>query len=234
MVIANISTQGLSAQLDNPEFTVVDIRASAAYNGWKLEGEARGGHIRGAFSFPLPWIKNIPKTKLISLLTSKGITSKNFVCVYGYASDNSSEIVNLFLDFGISKIFTYAAGLQQWADTSNLPMEYLANYKRLVHVDWVSDLIADHAPMNDSFEKFVLIEASWRGFEEYKAGHIPGAIHLDLSSIENPVSRNKHPDEKLLEILLGLGITSKSVVLLYGRDIMAAARAASISAIPGS
>ncbi len=226
--MANISTQELSAQLDNPEFAIVDIRSSAAYNGWKMQGEARGGHIRGAISYSLSWIKNIPKTKLISLLTSKGITSKKFVSVYGYASDNCSDIEKLLLDNGTREVFTYAAGLQEWADCSSLPMDTLANYKHLVPADWVSDLIAGHLPNYDANKKFVLIEVSWRGLQKYEAGHIPGAIHLDVSAIENPVSRNKYPDEKLLEILLGLGITCKSLVVLYGRDIMAAARAASI------
>jgi thiosulfate/3-mercaptopyruvate sulfurtransferase len=79
MFIGNISTKELSAKLDNPDFIVLDIRPSSAYNGWKLQDEVNGGHIRGAISFPLSWIKRLSHLELKSLLFSKGVTSKKIL-----------------------------------------------------------------------------------------------------------------------------------------------------------
>lgn len=39
----------------NENTVILDPRPSAAYNGWPLSGEQRGGHIPGAISFPADW-----------------------------------------------------------------------------------------------------------------------------------------------------------------------------------
>ena len=49
---ASISTADLHQHLTDADLTVVDLRPSAAYNGWRLGTETRGGHIPGAVSFP--------------------------------------------------------------------------------------------------------------------------------------------------------------------------------------
>ena len=54
--MSTITTTELSEGLDDPRRTVVDIRPLASYNGWRRNGEARGGHIRGAVaSRPPGW-----------------------------------------------------------------------------------------------------------------------------------------------------------------------------------
>jgi 3-mercaptopyruvate sulfurtransferase SseA len=226
MQISNISTKELSAQLDNPEFSLLDIRPSAAYNGWRLKDEVRGGHIRGAVSFPMLWIKKLSNPKLKSLLASKGINSKNTIVVYGYKGDNCSMMARFLQDIGVRKVFIYEAGLQEWAADPSLPMEYLANYEKLVHPGWVENLISGKNSEQSSDRDYRLIEVSFKGFEEYESGHIPGAYHFDLASIESAPTWNICPDDELLEILLTLGITCKSTVVLYGRNIMATTRAA--------
>ena len=112
MQFRNISTEELLAQLDNPEFILVDIRPSAAYNGWKLKDETRGGHIRGAVSFPIRWIKKLSSQELESLIASKGITSKDTTVLYGYKGDNYSTMASLLMDLGIREVFIYEAGMQ--------------------------------------------------------------------------------------------------------------------------
>jgi molybdopterin synthase sulfurtransferase len=227
MSISNISTKELSLQLDNPGLILLDIRPSAAYNGWKLNDEARGGHIRGAVSFPLFWIERLSSQELETLLASKGITSKNSVALYGYKGDNCSAMANLPMDFGVRKVFIYEAGLQEWAADPDLPMNYLANYEKLVYPEWIANLISGKNPENSPNKEYKLIEVSFNGFEEYKAGHIPGAYHFDLTSIESAPSWNICPDDELLKVLSAHGITYSSTVVLYGRNIMATTRAAS-------
>src|SRR5215211_3659495 len=42
---ASVSTADLGERLGDPGLVVVDVRSMAAYNGWRLHGEARGGHL---------------------------------------------------------------------------------------------------------------------------------------------------------------------------------------------
>src|SRR6266508_6274184 len=98
MVTGNISTKELSTQLGNPEFILLDIRPTAAYNGWKIKDEVRGGHIRGAVSFPLSWTKDLSSPQLKSLLSYKGVTPKNTIVVYGNKGDDCSVMANLLWD----------------------------------------------------------------------------------------------------------------------------------------
>ena len=45
---AIITSAELSRRLDDPELTIVDVRPLPAYNGWRPDGAARGGHIPAA------------------------------------------------------------------------------------------------------------------------------------------------------------------------------------------
>jgi len=227
MQFRNISTKDFLAQLENPEFILVDIRSSGAYNGWRLKDEARGGHIRGAISFPSSWIEQLSSQELESLFASKGITSKDTVILYGYKGDDCSTMANLLWGLGVRKIFIYKAGLQEWADNPDLPMDHLANYEKLVHPEWLQTLISGKGPEISSSGDYRLIEVSFEGFEQYKAGHIPRAYHFDLASIECAPTWNICSDHELIKLLLALGITHTSMVVLYGRNVMATARAAS-------
>ena len=47
-----ISTTELRDRLGDPELTIIDARPLTGYNGWRLDGEARGGHIPGAVAVP--------------------------------------------------------------------------------------------------------------------------------------------------------------------------------------
>ncbi len=47
-----ISKDELLARISQGDVSLVDVRPLAAYNGWRLDGEARGGHIPGAVALP--------------------------------------------------------------------------------------------------------------------------------------------------------------------------------------
>jgi len=82
-------------------------------------------------------------------------------------------------------------------------------------------------------EGAVLVEVGCGTQAQYCAAHIPGALYLDTSSLEAPPLFNKVPDAALLDVLLGLGIRHDSTVLLYGRNTLAAARAAHLMLYAG-
>ncbi|MDZ7691919.1 MAG: rhodanese-like domain-containing protein [Balneolaceae bacterium] len=53
--VEELSTSLLVKKLDQADSIIIDVRPIAAYNGWALQGEQRGGHIARAKSIPLMW-----------------------------------------------------------------------------------------------------------------------------------------------------------------------------------
>ncbi len=75
----------------------------------------------------------------------------------------------------------------------------------------------------------VILEVSWATLEaatSYRAGHIPGAFHLNTDSFEDGYPTWKlRPVEELQAVIGGLGISRTSTVVVYGEQVIAAARA---------
>ena len=78
-----ISTDELHARLSDTATRIVDVRGIAAYNGWRLNGEARGGHIPGAVAFPAGWLPSVDPAEIERLLQAKDIVPGRDVVVYG-------------------------------------------------------------------------------------------------------------------------------------------------------
>ena len=224
---SEISAQELVEQLGTSEVVIVDIRPSAAYNGWKLRGETRGGHIQGAINFPLSWTENVGGEDLLSLLASKGITPDRTIVVYGYEPDESVAMTKTLRELGFENVLIYS-GLAEWAENTDLPMAHLPNYQKLVYPAWLDQLISGESPETISGNSFLIFEVNMGKPEEYHAGHIPGAIYLDTNLIEKEPLWNRVSDEELEKVLLEYGITYNTMVVLYDNNMMAAARLASI------
>jgi HAD superfamily hydrolase (TIGR01509 family) len=207
---------------------VVDVRQTAAYNGWKLEGEARGGHIRGAVSFPMSWTERITEAKLRLLLAAKGLTADKTLILYDVKGDQSSAMAQLLGELGYERVLTYDAGLAARAADRDLPMARLANYEKLVYPEWVLRLVQGEHPETYPGKGFVVFEVGWNARNEYDQGHIPGAAYLDTTSIEQEPLWNRVSDEDLEAALLAHGVAYDTTVVLYGREPAAAARAASV------
>lgn len=225
---SSISTEELSERLFDPELVVVDVRPTAAYNGWKLRREARGGHIRGAVSFPLSWTEAVTVPDLVPLLGSKRITSSKSVVIYGYGRNDSFTMAEIVKGLGFRDLATYDSGLPEWAADTRLPMARLANYEKLVHPQWIHALISGENPETYPGNEFLVFEVSPGELGEYSAGHIPGALHLDTNVIEREPLWNRVSDPELEEVLLAHGVTHDKTVVLYSKDTAAACRAASI------
>jgi thiosulfate/3-mercaptopyruvate sulfurtransferase len=225
---SSISTKELSARLFDPELVVVDVRPTAAYNGWKLQREARGGHIRGAVSFPLSWTEAVTAPDLVPLWRSKGITSSNSLVIYGYGPGESATMARILRCLGFRDVFTYDSGLPEWAADSSLPMARLANYEKLVHPQWIDQLISGGNPETYPGRGFVIFEVSPDEVGESNAGHVPGAVHLDTNAIEKGPLWNRVSDQELEKVLLAHGVSCDKTVVVYSKDTAAASRAASI------
>jgi 3-mercaptopyruvate sulfurtransferase SseA len=216
--IAAISTADLHGRLSDADLTIVDVRPLAAYNGWRLAGEARGGHIPGAVAFPSAWLGTVDDAEVRRLLEAKGVVPDRDVVVYGYGPDDTAVVTSRLAELGLERVSVYDAGWPAWAADEGLPIERLPNYEKLVHTAWLRDVLRGERPEAPPAADFVLFHVNFGVPEEYEEGHIPGALYLDTNWLEDPADWNRRPPEDLEVALRALGITAGTTVVVYGRD----------------
>lgn len=213
-----ISTNELAQLIDNPDVSIVDVRPVAAYNGWQLQNESRGGHIGGAVTFPLAWNSLIEQDEQRALLERKGVAVGKRIVAYGYDSGEADTAVQQLTALGYEDVLAYQEGFSTWASDPALPVERLARYERLVHQDWVRELVEKQQVPGNPDKRFVLVHITFGVPEEYELGHIPGAIHLDTNALEDDRDWNRRSPDQLLAAVKAHGITADTTVVLYGRD----------------
>jgi molybdopterin synthase sulfurtransferase len=213
-----MSTEELHGRLPDPELTIVDVRALSAYNGWRSEGEARGGHIPGAVAFPRSWFDVVDDAELERLLDSNGILATRDVVLYGDRPEDVRAVQARLAELGRDRVRTYEHGWDVWAADESLPVERLANYDKLVHPDWLLQLLEGKRPEAAPANAFLLFHVNFGVPEEYEDGHLPGALYLDTNWLESPEDWNRRSPEELDAALRSLGVTHDTTVILYGRD----------------
>ena len=215
---ATISTAELSDRLADPSLTIVDVRPIAAYNGWRLNGEPRGGHVPGAVAFPATWIRSVDAPEVARLFEAKGIESGRDVVVYGDRVEDVAAFTGRLAELEIDGVRVYDAGWQAWSADPSLPSDRLPNYDKLVHIDWLHAVLDGRRPEAPPAERFVLFHVNFGVPEEYAEGHIPGALYLDTNWLEDPSDWNRRSPEAIEGAVRALGITSDTTVVVYGRD----------------
>ena len=213
-----VSTLELRGRLDDPTLAIVDSRPLHAYNGWRVAGAARGGHIPRAVAFPSEWHELLDDADLVDVLSSKGVTADREVLLYGESADEVGALRERLARLGWSDIRIYRDGWSAWAKDERLPAEQLANYERLVHVEWLRAVLDDARPEAAPGGAIRLFHVNFGVPEEYEESHIPGAFYLDTNWLENPVDWNRRTPAELEEAMESLGITYDTTVVLYGRD----------------
>ena len=113
-------------------------------------------------------------------------------------------------------------------DTSTEKVTAEAVDTRTVYVtpDWVQSVIDGNQKES---ENYLIGEVSWGSYKEspdYTKGHIPGAIHIDTSSVEEEPVWNLSSPETIEKNMLANGITKDTSVILYGADPSAVGRVA--------
>lgn len=209
-----VSTELIVKNLNNQQIKIIDVRPLEAYNGWKLKGEYRGGHIRGAKSLPIKWLDYID---WLEIVRNKELFPEQTLVIYSYDKSGSEKVAKRFIESGYHNINIYDGFLDSWSVNPELPMEYLPRYRYLVSADWLNQLISTgKAPEYDN-NKFAICHAHYRNRNDYEKGHIPGAISLDTNALESPETWNRRSPEELKATLEELGITCDTTVILYGR-----------------
>ncbi len=209
-----ISTNDLKELLDIEGVKIIDVRPVDAYNGWKLEDEARGGHIKGAKSLPVKWADYMD---WIEVVRQKQILPDDHVVIYGYTSDQCNKVGRLFMKAGYNKVSIYNGFVSEWATNDEFPMQKLDRYKHLVYPEWIKNILEGETPPEYGGGKTVLCHAHYRNRNAYLTGHIPGAIDIDTLALEAPETWNRRSPSELKTALEKHGITAETTVILYGK-----------------
>ncbi len=211
-----VSTGELRERLGERGLCVVDLRPLPAFNGWRLAGTARGGHVPGAVALPASWLSRLDDAELRDELESKGIAAASEIVVYG-AVDGVSLFRDRVAEHVTARVRDYEAWSEWFADDGG-PVELLPGYRQLVHPGWLRELLAGGTPEAAPAGRFLLFHVNFGVPEEYGDSHLPGALYLDTNQLESPRDWNRRPPEDLDAALRALGITHDTTVILYGRD----------------
>ena len=215
---APISPAELATRLDDPALAIVDVRPLRAYNGWRQGDDARGGHVPGAVSFPAEWLTSVDRPEIERILARKGIVAGRDVVLYDGAGNDATLVAEALTGFGVPDARIVEGGFNAWAADPDRPVERLARHDRLVHIDWLAEVLAGGTPEAAPTGPFRLFHVNFGVPEEYAEGHVPGAHYLDTNWLENPVDWNRRTPDELKNALRSLGITPDTTVVVYGRD----------------
>ena len=109
---------------------------------------------------------------------------------------------------------------------SNVKADAVDKNKVFVTPDWVQSVIDGNQPES---ENYVILEASWGTYKDspdYTKGHLPGALHVDIASVESEPYWNLSEPAVIEKGMLDLGVTKDKTVILYGADVSGTARVA--------
>jgi len=233
-IFPKTDTKKVVAALKDPNWVVVDTRLNDAFNGWKLDGVVRGGHIEGAVDFSANWLKVEDKNlheSLQEVLATKGITSDKHIILYDTNGKDADNVAKFLSDLNYPHLYLY--DVNTWAADSTLPMTKYENFHLIVPAVIIKEILEGKRP--ETFEqgkKIKLIEASW-GEEKtsYTKGHIPTTFHINTDRVEPPTPTEPPmwilaDDATLGKLALEVGVTKNDTVIVTSEEPLAAYRVA--------
>ncbi|MDO6356020.1 rhodanese-like domain-containing protein [Caloramator sp. CAR-1] len=224
-----ISTEELKDKINDSQYVIVDTRINDAFNGWKLDGVKRGGHIPNAVDFSANWLKVDVKDKekiLDDTLKSKNITPDKNIVLYDANGKDAIEVANYLKSKGYNNIYIY--DIKQWANDDSLPLEKFKNYHLIVPAAIVKDILDGKKPETFENAKTIkIVEASWgEEKDSYAKGHVPTSFHINTDLVEPPPAWMLASDKELEKFALDYGFTKDDTVIVTGENPMAAYRVA--------
>jgi thiosulfate/3-mercaptopyruvate sulfurtransferase len=228
MAVPSVTTDAFARHCADPDHAVLDVRPMAAYNGWTLRDEPRGGHVPDATHIPLQWTQYMDWVEVVE---EKNLNSEQPITVYGYDADESQAMAEKLGRLGFEDVNVYEAFIDEWSADPERPLRRLERYDKLVHPAWLRarlgglngtpdempgrmDGVAENGrPTRD----LVLCHAHFDHRADYEKGHIPGAVPLNTNWLESTDTWNRRSPGELEEALRRLGIRRDTTVVLYGR-----------------
>ena len=101
-------------------------------------------------------------------------------------NDDVGDLARSLAEREYAHVRTYCHDWSTWASSRRLPVERLANYDKLVHPEWLREVLAGERPEAAPTGRSLLFHVNFGVPEEYEEGHIPGALYLDTNWLENP------------------------------------------------
>ena len=169
------------------DLTVVDVRTLAAYNGWRRNGEARGGHVPGAVAFPAAWLETVDEPEIARLLDEKGVdrTATSSSTATARTTPRPSRPGSRPRRRGRR---APRRRRHAWAADRALPLERLPTTSRSSTSRGSATSSRASGPRRRRTSKFLLFHVNFGVPEEYAEGHIPGALFLDTNWLEDPAT----------------------------------------------
>ncbi|WP_436858462.1 sulfurtransferase [Citrobacter tructae] len=214
-------------QLMQNKGTAIDTRPSAFYNGWPQALNGPSGHEPSALNLSASWLDKMSDEQLATWIDAHQLKADSAVALYG--SDSDVQVVTSRLQkAGLKQISLLSDAL-----TDPARLQRMAHFEQLVYPQWLHDLQQGKAVTAKPSGEWKVIEAAWGAPKFYLLSHIPGADYIDTNEVESEPLWNKVSDDTLKAMLAKHGIRHDTTVILYGRDVYAAARVAQIMLYAG-
>lgn len=205
----------------------IDTRLSAYYNGWPQRANGPEGHEPQALNLSARWLGAMSDDQLRAWAKQHQLQSDTPIALYGSPEDNVSVAARL-KQTGFTRLSTLSDALSQTDRLQKLP-----HFEQLVYPQWLHDLQQGKAVAAAPAGDWKVFEAAWGAPKLYLLSHIPGAGYIDTNEVESEPLWNKVSDAQLKAMLAKHGIRHDTTVILYGRDVYAAARVAQIMLYAG-
>lgn len=244
-----VSVAELKDLRDQENVAILDLRQESEYIGWAVNS-TEGGHIKGAYDFPADWLEMLESDgRILTELKRKEIEPGMDLVLYD-TDEVDKAVAAKFEALGF-KVSTLQGGINQWIAEADEALSKMDQYQMLVYPEWVYNLSQGNEPETADGKDFKIIEISFGDLEaEYEKGHIPGALHVDNTTIEVPgpqdpeefedktleekASYFRRPsDEAIAQMLKDLGIKKDTLVVIYGPFPYASTRLAMIMKYAG-
>ncbi len=227
--VRKLSTAEVVKIAEDDDWVLVDTRPTDAFNGWALDGIARGGHIPRAVDFPAGWLDADVKGKterLAAALKAKGIRPDRQIVLCGTSERDSQRVAAFLRQAGFRKLYVF--DIKDWALDNRRPLVRYKNFQLLVPASIVKRLMAGQLPETFGEAKRVkFVEASWGGEDaSYSTGHVPGSFHVNTDHFEPPPSWKLGSPEVLERFARRYGFQADDTVVVSGKDPTASYRLA--------
>ncbi|MDN8600015.1 rhodanese-like domain-containing protein [Citrobacter sp. S2-9] len=214
-------------QLQQKQGAAIDTRQSAFYNGWPQSLNGPSGHEPSALNLSANWLDKMNDEQLTAWLQTHQLNADTPVALYGNETDMQA-VKSRLRKAGLHQISTLSDALQQPSRLQRLP-----HFEQLVYPQWLHDLQQQKSVTAKPAGDWKVLEAGWGAPKFYLMSHIPGASYIDTNEVESEPLWNKVSDAQLKAMLAKHGIRHDTTVVLYGRDVYAAARVAQIMLYAG-